>query len=423
MSKSAPDAASNATRTLTIVRDRVLSVPAIVLRILPSQSPSFDVPLGLRPIVIGRDPSCEVRLDDPGISQRHCEISLTTRGIEFEDVGSKNGLFVHSVRIQHAIVPPDVPVQLGHSQVVARQTGSASEIPLSPKRQLGPAIGHSAVMRALFHQVELAANSEKHIVFWGEAGSGKRTLARAFHALGTARTGEFVELDVEAESAATLETSFYEALQRSARGTLYVHDPADLPPGLQSQLARTMAQRTDGSRLVLGMREDPAVMANRGALVGDFFIPNLPFVNLPVFPLRHHRDDIAPLVEFFLRRHGERLVKDLPPGTLELLEKHSWPGHVAQLEDMVADMAQRMNVGDKLLKSLVNANHANDSEGIDFTGASWKEAREEVLATFEKSFVASILRRYKGNVTHAAKAMGISRQLLHRLMRQHGIKT
>lgn len=425
MTHNASDPASRATRTVTVVRDHVLSIPAVILRISPgnSSNPSYDVPLGLRPIVIGRDPSCDIRLDDPGISQRHCEISLTTRGIEVEDVGSKNGIFVHSVRIVHAIVPPDVPVQLGHSQILVRQTGSISEIPLSPKRRLGPAMGHSAVMRALFHQMDLAANSDKHLVFWGERGSGKRTLARAFHTLGSGRTGEFVELDVRAESAATCEAAFYEALQRSSRGTLYVHEPADLQPELQSQLARTIARRTDGSRLVLGMREDPASMAKRGVLVADFFVPNLPFVNLPVFPLRHHRDDIGPLVEFFLRRHGERFVKDLAPGTMELLEKHSWPGNVGQLEDVVEDIAQRMNVGDKLLKSLVKATNTKNGEEIDFAGTSWKEAREEVLEAFENSFIASILRKHNRNVTHAANEMGISRQLLHRLMKKHGIKS
>lgn len=407
------------TRTLTILRDRVLAVPSITLRFSPARGATFDVPLGLRPLVIGREPSCDVPLEDHGISQRHCEVSLTMRGIEIQDLHSKNGIFVHSLRILHGILPIDVPVMLGHSKFIALHAGAPSEIPLSAQHRLGPALGQSVIMRALFFRMEQAAATATHVVFWGEPGTGKRTLARALHDMTPGRMGAFVTLDASAEDAGKLETVLNESLEQAARGTLYVHEPGELPRELQTRLARTIHSRRDETRLVLGMREDPSLAVKRRALAPDFFAPNLPFVNLPVFPLRQRKDDIPLLVEFFLAQQDGLQSKDLPQGTMDLLEGHSWPGNVAQLEDVVVDIAQRAQVGERLLKSLVKANEGGAAE---FSNASLKDAREEVVNAFEKAFVASMLRRHKGNVTHTAKAMGISRQMLHRMMVQHGIQ-
>lgn len=409
----------DATCTMTVLRDKALTIPSVSLQFTPPASPPFEVRLDLAPIVIGRDPSCDVQVQDNGMSQRHCEVSLTTQGIRLRDLSSKNGIFVNDLRIMECILPPDVPVTLGHSKIVARIAGNPSERPLSSADHFGRAYGRSASMRALFFQLERAATARAHVVLWGELGTGKRTLARALHDATQGQPGSFVELDAKAEDASLIESVFHQCIDRSPGGTLYVHEPSELPRELQTRLARMFQAKRDNTRLVLGMREDPGVASQRLALVPDFFVPPLSFWNLRILPLRHRKEDISFLVELFMARHGTMRPRDLPLGTMEMLEGHSWPGNVAQLEDMVEDIVQRAHVGERLLRSLMAANR---EEVAEFPTKSLKDAREEIVAAFEKAFVMATLRRHKGNVTRAAQAMGISRQMLHRLMSEHGVQ-
>jgi two-component system, NtrC family, response regulator GlrR len=407
------------TRTLSTVRDQVLAVPNIILRLFPARGSSFDVPLGLRPLVLGRDASADIILEDNGISQRHCEISLTMRGVEVEDLQSKNGIFIHSVRILQAILPLDVPVNLGHSKFLVTSGGAVAEIPISASQRLGRSLGKSVVMRALFYQMEQAAKSPTHVVFWGERGTGKRTLAETLHEITPEQTGSFCAFDAGFEEAASIESAFQHSVEGLTNGTLYVHEPTSLGRELQLRLAGVITRLGNRVRLVLGMVEDPAAAVKRGVLAGELFTTRTPFVNLPVFPLRQRREDIPALVEFFLAKHGTTRRHDLTRETLDLLERHSWPGNVAQLEEMVADIAQKSHIGERLLKSLTRA---SDEASGQASSQSLKDAREEIVNAFEKAFVESALRKHKGNVTHTAKSLDISRQMLHRLMVEHGLQ-
>ncbi|HRI72719.1 MAG TPA: FHA domain-containing protein, partial [Polyangium sp.] len=374
------------THTMTVLRDKSLTIPCLALHFTPPASPPFEVRLDLAPIVIGRDSTCDVQVHDHGISQRHCEISLTTSGIRLRDLSSKNGIYVNNLRIVECILPPDVPVTFGHSKLLARIAGNPSKRPLSSANHFGRVYGRSASMRALFFQLERAAAVPAHVVLWGELGTGKRTLAEALHDATPGQTGSFVVLDAKAEDASLIEAVFHECIDRSAGGTLYVHEPTELPRELQTRLARLFQAKRDHTRLVLGMREDPGVALQRQTLVPEFHAPSLSFWSLRILPLRQRKEDILLLVELFMAQHGAMRPRDLPLGTMEMLEGHSWPGNVAQLEDVVEDIVQRAHVGERLLRSLVAANR---DEAAEFPAKSLKAAREEIVNAFEKSFVVA----------------------------------
>src|SRR5262245_29217788 len=114
------------TSTLTVLRGQTLSVPNVRIRVTPPGGAPTETTLGLRPLVFGKGSNCDVVVLDPGISSKHCELSLTSRGIVLRDLGSKNGTFIGGIQISEGILPAGVVASIGHSVLVARIEGSPS---------------------------------------------------------------------------------------------------------------------------------------------------------------------------------------------------------------------------------------------------------------------------------------------------------
>src|SRR4051794_14034895 len=95
---------SDTTCTLTELKNRSLSVPDVRLAITPPTGAPIEIALGLRPLVLGKDPSCDVVVPDRGVTGRHCELALTSRGIVVKDLKSKNGTFIGDVQITEGIL-------------------------------------------------------------------------------------------------------------------------------------------------------------------------------------------------------------------------------------------------------------------------------------------------------------------------------
>src|SRR5579871_2925783 len=153
----ADDADAGCTLTST-GRDGELSVPSLAVSVSgPRASERSEARLELRPLVVGTSPECDLVLVDPKVSRRHCEISLTRDGVVLRDLGSKNGTLLGQAAIREAILPPDVVVTLGGSELVVRRTGAPTRVPMSPAGSFGAALGQSCVMRVLFARLERAA--------------------------------------------------------------------------------------------------------------------------------------------------------------------------------------------------------------------------------------------------------------------------
>jgi transcriptional regulator with PAS, ATPase and Fis domain len=114
-------------------------------------------------------------------------------------------------------------------------------------------------------------------------------------------------------------------------------------------------------------------------------------------------------------------LADLPPSALALFASHDWPGNVRELRNMVS----RVVLFPHLVDEAVGPAPATPSAGRDLDailGCPLREAREMVVAEFERKYLAHRLREAGGNIPRAAKAMGVSRQFAHRLVVQYGLK-
>jgi DNA-binding NtrC family response regulator len=159
-------------------------------------------------------------------------------------------------------------------------------------------------------------------------------------------------------------------------------------------------------------------------------------VNVPA--LRDRKDDIPILTEAFLAaREPPRTLADLPAHALELLAAHDWPGNVRELRNTVSRLVLFPDLGRDLFGPAVEAREAREAgatpeesapevkdEGLgSLVELPLMEARGVVVEQFERSYLRVKLREHSGNISRAADAMGVSRQLIHRLIERYGLRS
>jgi len=432
--------------TLVLVREggeESVELPSARVHLTRPGQADLHAALGLEPVVIGSSPECELVVDDPYVSRRHCQLSLTERGVRVRDLGSRNGTFVQQVRLGEAYLPPGASISLGQMSVTVEAGEACTRVPLSAAQQFGEAVGRSVAMRALFSRLQRAAATEEPILLLGESGTGKELLARGIHEASSRAGGPFVVFDCGAVAASLIESELFghekgafsgahasrEGLLASASGgTLFLDEIGELPLELQPKLLRALESRQVrpvggnqwrpvDARVVTATHRDLHARMAAGEFREDLYY-RLAVVEARVPPLRDRVEDIPLLAERILsRRQPPATLSDLPAGALEMLAAHAWPGNVRELRNTLARLVLFPGAMDQAITAPSGGAGPAVSLRLPF-----HEARETVVAEFERRYVTEQLRAHGGNVSAAAKAMGVSRQFLHRLITEHRIR-
>ncbi len=433
--------------TLTTIRRDAIELPSLVVIAQTPGAQPVQVPLGVEPVTIGTELSCDLVLVDKRVSRTHCQLRLTERGVLLRDLGSKNGTFVGEIEITEAVLPAETVATVGSTQLFVRVVGGPALVPLSSSARFGDAIGGSVAMRALFAARERAAPSHEPVLIVGESGTGKELLARGIHDQSPRAGGPFVVFDctsvapnlAEAELFGYVKGAFTGAhqnrvglIEEANGGTLFIDEIGELPLELQPKLLRVLEERqirpvgsadwrSFDARIVAATHRDLRARVMARQFREDLYY-RLAVVEVHVPPLRDRKEDIPLLVERFLAAQvPPREIAQLPPNAMELLLAHSWPGNVRELRNTVARLVLFPHLGKD---AIVPASGPADEGGIaPLLHLSLSEARAIVVEQFERDYVVHKLREQGGNVTRAAESMGVSRQLVHRLMERYGIRS
>jgi DNA-binding NtrC family response regulator len=439
--------------TLTSDRGETLRVPALVVAVTSPGGAVAEARLELHPLVVGTSPECDLVVVDPKVSRRHCEIALTDEGIVLRDLRSKNGTFAGKIALKEALLPPGEIVTLGSSRLVIRSAGEPTQVPMAPAGRFGDAIGESFVMRTVFDRLSRAAATEQTILLLGESGTGKEVLARAIHNESARRDGPFVVLDCGAITASLMESEVfgYERgaftgaagaraglLEDANGGTLFIDEIGELPLDLQPKLLRALESRQVkrlgsnewkdfDARVVAATHRDLRARVTEGTFRPDLYY-RLAVFGIRVPPLREHKEDIPVLVERFLAAcDPPRTLDDLPPHAMELLSAHTFPGNVRELRNLVARLLVFPDLGFDPTEAppapaALPAGPPPAAALAPLLSLPLPAAREMVMERFERAYLAAKLALSGGNISRAADAMGVSRQLVHRLLDRYGMR-
>jgi DNA-binding NtrC family response regulator len=298
----------------------------------------------------------------------------------------------------------------------------------------------STLMREVLEHAEaLAPFADVPVLIGGESGTGKELIARFLHQRSSRSRGPFIAVNAAAIPDSLLESELFGHtrgaftgasfarkgfLEEADGGTLFLDEVGDLSPRAQSVLLRALQEREyrrvgevssrrSDFRLVTATHKDLETEVARGRFRHDLlFRLGVGRIQLPA--LRDRTDDVLPLARAFLASRAHRLGTAPARLTAEAeraLTAYYWPGNVRELENELTQAMVRTRGS-----STIAAEHLTVSKRMPGP-RSLRAVRE----TFEKDMLHDALARSGGNRTHAARALGISRQGLYRKLKRHGI--
>jgi formate hydrogenlyase transcriptional activator len=224
-------------------------------------------------------------------------------------------------------------------------------------------IGKSAALESVLEQVEQVASTDSTVLIEGETGTGKELIAHAVHNASRRFGRPFIKLNCAAIPLDLLENELFGhekgaftgaiaqkmgRFESADKGTLFLDEVGDIPLALQPKLLRVLQEqeferlgcgRTHkvDVRLVAATNRSLVKMVARGHFRSDLYYRlNVFPILLP--PLRERREDIPALVTYFVKmftRRMEKQVYSIPPETMAAFERHSWPGNIRELQNLV----------------------------------------------------------------------------------------
>lgn len=317
---------------------------------------------------------------------------------------------------------------------------------LDARFDFGDIIGRSPSMRELFETLALVAPSEATVLIQGESGTGKELVANAIHHNSPRKDRPFVKVNCAALPETLLENELFGhekgaftgatgpkkgRFQLADQGTLFLDEIAEMTPATQAKILRVLQEKefepVGGTRTVhVDTRIISATNRNLEAEIAAgrfredlYYRLNVVIIKVP--PLRNRSADIPLLANYFLNRYSKknhRSLKGFRPRAMDLLVRHSWPGNIRELENVIERaviMARGDMVDPEHFPSTLKHHDANEpvKEPVLASGRSLKEV--------EKEMILKTLEDMGGNRTRTAQMLGISRRTLQLKLKDYGI--
>ena len=400
-----------------------------------------------RKVEIGTDPSCQLVLSDPAVSRHHALLASVGGQVGVKDLGSRNGTFLGGARVVEAALPLGAVLTVGSSAIALQPRFHVREVTPSSARQLGELFGESVSMRELFAIMERVAPTDVTVLIEGESGTGKELAARAIHQTSRRASAPYVVFDCASVPRELAESELFGhrkgaftgaveermgAFARAHGGTICLDEIGELPLELQPKLLRVLEMgevravgedqvRKVDVRVLAATNRELGAEARRGTFRADLLY-RLEVVKLRMPPLRYRPEDIAGIAARLLR--GKLAPGEVVGGdNLHKLVGYSWPGNVRELRNVLERAVALASKPARFAELVLNLGPSPAGPltiGTVYPGVAtpmpYKEAKRQLLASFESAYLQALLARHRDNVTEAAAAAGLSRKALYDLM-------
>lgn len=303
-------------------------------------------------------------------------------------------------------------------------------------------LGESEPMQSIFYKIEKIAPTDANILILGENGTGKDLIARTIHLQSLRNSFPYVKVDLGALTETLFESelfgykkgAFTDAredrtgrFESADKGTLFLDEIGNIPLHMQAKLLSILQSRQViklGSnepiavdiRLICATNVALAELANENRFRKDL-IYRINTVEITVPPLRKRGNDIILLAKHFAKVYSTKYMKPEPgfdAAATDKLLNHHYPGNVRELQYII-ERAVIMTDGDTL--------QAQDLifSPIETALAAEAEPGETKLSAVEKNTILKVIEKHNGNITHAAKELGLTRTALYRRLSKYGI--
>jgi DNA-binding NtrC family response regulator len=308
---------------------------------------------------------------------------------------------------------------------------------IEDKFQFGGIIAKSPKMLRVIELVKTVAPTTATVLITGETGTGKEVVARAIHHHSRRRNKPFIATSCAALPESLLESelfghekgSFTGAVARKKgkfeaghRGTLFLDEIGEINANTQVHLLRALEEkkitRVGGNeeiavdvRVIAATNRDLKVDVKDGKFREDLYY-RLKVVSIELPPLRERKQDIPPLADHFLKKYTEennKGNKEFSPEVIEFMLNYSWPGNVRELENMIEHGV--------ILSQNPAINLGELPQDIIYPCPE----EEKTIAAVMKNHILSILKETDGNITQAAKILGVQRMTLYNKIKKYDL--
>lgn len=337
----------------------------------------------------------------------------------------------------------EASLRIRESKVELESLRSTQKVLIADQHQNQNAvISSSPAMKKLMNVALKVAKTDANVLILGENGTGKEVVARAIHAASPRRDNVFINVDLGAITESLFESelfgykkgAFTDAKEDRAgrfevanKGTIFLDEIGNLSQNLQSKLLSVLQSRKVvrlGSskeisidvRLICATNMPLYQMVNEGKFRQDLLY-RINTVEVALPPLRERLEDIEPLVEYYLDVYCKKYKiqkKRINAGTSKRLEKHDWPGNIRELQHAV-ERAVILSESVVLEPQDFFMEDASEKKDDDFSPDNMN------LEEVEKILVRKVIDKHGGNISRAAKELGLTRASLYRRIEKHGI--
>ncbi len=302
-----------------------------------------------------------------------------------------------------------------------------------------PIIGDSPRMKHVLDLIATVARTDATVVIRGESGTGKELIARAIHAQSERRFFPIVAVNCGAIPETLLESELFGhekgaftgaqyrrkgKIELANGGTLFLDEIGDVTSKMQVDLLRVLETHqfhrlggnreiTSDFRLVCATNQDLESLIQEGTFREDLYYRINVFV-IDVPPLRARKEDIPELTRYFVEKYAHAMgkpVKQVSPEADSMMMAYGWPGNVRELENAI-ERAMVVGTGPQI-----------EPEDLPLHVERRPRAESELtLASMERDHIRTVLRHEKGNITRAARVLGIDRGTLYHKLERYGIE-
>lgn len=368
---------------------------------------------------------------------------------------------VGAVEIAHITPPPSLGGAWGGGAAIDMNQIFEDNQPAEQRRRMFTfldIIGQTQKIQHLKRIAEKTAYTPSPVIIHGETGTGKEMFAQAIHSASGRYAGPFVAQNCGALPNTLVESIFFGTTRGSFTGaeekpglfemanggTLFLDEINSMDKGMQAKLLRVLE---DGTVRRLGSDKDREVdvkvvaamnispdVALEEKLIRDDLYYRLNVVSLDLPPLRKRKSDIPLLVEYLLNQLNRQLeskIQGVEPEVMQCFKQHHWPGNVRELRNV---LESAMNIAEHQLLQLqdlpgafrAELEKAEGHSGFEGIAAGWELADEvdyhQFMAAGERQYIQNVLEKNGGNVSAAARALGLSRQALQYKMKKLEIR-